>query len=174
MRLLHSAAGLCVVALALTGCGQGGSEPTESMLTMPASPSADPSADAEPDTDLDPPADGGLSDGGSSDGEQAEGETAGPSFEPSDHCVIVAGGVTTAMLAPLSLRTNSDPEQLLALEQQILDLRDKVPADLHDDFTTLALSVEAPPKGSGTFDEKAFRHAMRPVQDWLGEHCAHS
>ncbi|AUZ86301.1 hypothetical protein CVO76_00550, partial [Arthrobacter agilis] len=92
----------------------------------------------------------------------------------SDHCVIVAGGVTTAMLAPLSLRSNSDPEELVALEQQILDLREKVPADLHDDFTTLAYSVEAPPEGSGTFDEKAFRRAMVPVQDWLGRHCTHS
>ncbi len=75
------------------------------------------------------------------------------------------------MLAPLSFRSETDPEELVALEQQILDLREKVPADLHDDFTTLAHSLEAPPKGSGTFDEDAFRHAMIPVQDWLAQHC---
>lgn len=98
----------------------------------------------------------------------------GTAAEPSEHCVIVAGGVTTAMLAPLSLRSASDPEELSALKKQILDLRDKVPADLHDDFTTLAHSVEAPPEGSGTFDDEAFRQAMVPLQAWLGEHCTHS
>ena len=134
---------------------------------MPASPSASPgplpgapsyqpgqATPAEPDA------------GGST----APGSTAGP----SDHCVMVAGGVTTAMLAPLSLRSQSDPDELHALEQQILALRDRVPPELHDDFTALAHSVEAPPEGSGTFDEKAFRRAMVPVQDWLGRHCADS
>ncbi len=91
-----------------------------------------------------------------------------------EHCVVVAGGITTAMLAPLALRSGADPEELTALERQLLELRDKVPADLHDDFTTLARSVEAPPRGSGTFDEKTFRQAMAPVQDWLGRHCTHS
>lgn len=155
MRILPSAAALCALVLALSGCGQSGPTPAETMLTMPPSPSGQP-GDAAPSPDA---------------VGQAERATAAP--EAPDHCVVVAGGVTTAMLAPLTLRSDADPGELRALEQQILELRDKVPADLHDDFTTLAHSVEAPPRGSGTFDEKAFRHAMVPVQDWLGRHCTH-
>jgi len=155
VRHLYSAVGLCALSLALSGCGQGGSTPTETMLTMPAMPSPLPST-----TD--------RSQGAGPDG----ADDSAP--ETSDHCVMVAGGVATAMLAPLTLRSHSDPGDLRALEQQILDLRDKVPSDLDDDFTTLARSVEAPPRGSGTFDEKAFRRAMAPVQDWLGRHCAES
>ncbi|MHA7240994.1 hypothetical protein [Arthrobacter sp. TMS1-12-1] len=158
MRHLYSAAGLCAVALALSGCGVGDPTPAQTMLTMPASPSPQHSA---PDESQEAGPDGA-----------AGAEDAAP--EASDHCVMVAGGVTTAMLAPLTLRSTSDPGELRALEQQILDLRDRVPSDLHDDFTTLALSVEAPPRGSGTFDEEAFRRAMVPVQDWLGKHCAQS
>ncbi len=134
------------------------------MLTLPASPSADPGAV----TDAPPPTASGGDAGGDTGGETATAS------DPAEHCVLVAGGVTTAMLAPLSLRSSTDPQELLALEQQILDLRDKVPAELHDDFTTLAYSVEAPPKGSGTFDEKRFRRAMVPVQEWLGKHCTSS
>ncbi|WP_394251098.1 hypothetical protein [Arthrobacter pityocampae] len=155
MRFLPPAAGLCIIAAALAGCGQGAPAPTETLLTMPARPSPPDATGASPD---------GLA--------GARQEAAAP--ETSDHCVVVAGGMTTAMLAPLTLLAGSEPGELQALEQQILDLRDKVPEDLRDDFTTLALSVEAPPRGSGTFDEEAFRHAMIPVQDWLGQHCTES
>lgn len=126
-----------------------------------------------PETRLTDPRLGHPTDAPPESGGAEEGQ--GPvSAEPSEHCVIVAGGLTTAMLAPMSLRSSSDPKQLTELEQQLLDLRDRLPADLHDDFTTLAHSVEAPPAGSGTFDEKAMRRAMEPVQDWLGRHCAQS
>jgi len=167
VKFLHTAVGLCALAAALTGCSQGSTAPAETMLTMPASPSSEPSTLVVPSQDSRP---------GPADGAPAEGQDTGApaTSDPSDHCVIVAGGVTTAMLAPLSLRSHSDPEELMALQQQILDLRYKVPADLHDDFTTLAHSVEAPPEGSGTFDEKGFRRALLPVQDWLTRHCAHS
>ncbi len=157
MRLLYSAGGFCALAIVLCGCGQGPSAPTEPMLTMPPSPTIAAQTHAAPSATGVP--------------KNRSGQTAA---EPSEHCVIVAGGVTTAMLAPLSLRSTSDPEELTALKQQILDLRSKVPADLHDDFTTLAHSVEAPPGGLGTFDDEAFRRAMVPLQDWLGEHCTHS
>jgi hypothetical protein len=167
VRLLHTAACLGALALALAGCSQDAPVPAQTMLTMPASPSPEPDAPSEPPQDAGP----ALPGEGAATGRET-GAAAGP--DPSDSCVLVAGGVTTAMLAPLSLRSASDPEELLALEQQILDLRDKVPADLYDDFTTLAHSVEAPPKGSGTFDEKAFRHSMVPVQDWLARHCTRS
>jgi hypothetical protein len=167
VRLLHTAACLGALALALAGCSQGAPVPAQTMLTMPASPSPEPNGLSEPPQESAPARPG---EGAATGGET--GAALGP--DPSDSCVLVAGGVTTAMLAPLSLRSTSDPEELLALQQQILDLRDKVPAELHDDFTTLAHSVEAPPKGSGTFDEKAFRHAMVPVQDWLARHCTRS
>lgn len=167
MRFLRTVVGLCALAVALTGCSQGSAAPAETVLTMPASPSPDPSTLIAPPQESQP----GLPDGTPAEGQDTE---APATSDPADHCVIVAGGVTTAMLAPLSLRSNSDPEELMALQQQILDLRDKVPADLHDDFTILAHSVEAPPEGSGTFDEKRFRRAMLPVQDWLSRHCMHS
>lgn len=160
MRLLHAAVGLCVLTVSLTGCSQGAAVPAETMLTMPASPTPGPTA---------------LSDTPQSEpGRPTAPQGADAGSNPSDHCVIVAGGVTTAMLAPLGFRASSDPDELLSLQQQILELRDKVPADLYDDFTTLAHSVEAPPEGSGVFDEKAFRHAMAPVQDWLGRYCDRS
>ncbi len=135
------------------------------MLSMPASPPAEQSAPATPSG----PAPTSLRENAPGDGEAGAATTA----DPSEHCVIVAGGVTTAMLAPLTLRSTSAPEDLQALEQQMLDLRDRVPADLHEDFTTLAHSIGAPPGGPGTFDEDAFRHAVSPVQDWLEAHCAH-
>jgi hypothetical protein len=157
-------AGSCVLVLTLAGCGQGAPESAETMLEMPASPTPEAGATAAPSPQGDPAA------GGAPRGtEQPTGSES--ASKPSDHCVLVAGGVTTAMLAPLSFRSETDPGELVALEEQILDLREKLPTDLHDDFTTLAHSVEAPPKGSGTFDEKAFRHAMIPVQDWLAQHC---
>lgn len=164
MKLLHSFAGLCVLALALAGCSQEASVPAETMLRMPASPPPA-AASAEVPSEEDGPAEPG---GRSTDQQETDLSTS----VPSDHCVIVAGGVTTAMLAPWSFRSGSDPADLVSLEQQILDLREKVPADLHDDFTTLAHSVEAQPKGSGRFDEEAFRRAMVPVEHWLGQHCA--
>jgi hypothetical protein len=167
VRLLHSTAGLCALAVVLAGCSQGTGAPEDTTLTMPASPSATPGPSSGQPSGQ--PGEAAPVEPGA--GESTEsGTTAGP----SEHCVMVAGGVTTAMLAPLSLRSESDRDELQALEQQILALRDRVPPELHDDFTALAHSVEAPPEGSGTFDEKAFRHAMVPVQDWLGRHCAGS
>ncbi|MCU1632607.1 MAG: hypothetical protein JWM61_1259 [Micrococcaceae bacterium] len=166
MRFLHSAVGLCALTVGLTGCSFEAPSPAETMLTMPASPPAVPSTRASPD-----PSPSARPGGASPDTEQPDVQSG---EDPSKHCVIVAAGMTTAMLAPLSLRSSTDPHDLVVLEQQILDLRAKVPADLQDDFTMLASSVEAPPEGSGTFDEKAFRRAMVPVQDWLGQHCTTS
>lgn len=160
MRIPPFVVGLCALALGLTGCSQGDPAPAATMLTMPADPYAEAAPDDASSPDAPSPDDGGAT--GSTD------------TDPSPHCVIVAGGMTTAMLAPLSLRSSTDPEDLVTLEDQLLVLRDKVPAELHDDFTRLATSVEAPPEGSGTFDEKAFRRAMAPVQDWLGRHCDRS
>ncbi len=95
-----------------------------------------------------------------------------PVPDPADSCVVVAGGVSSLLLAPMSLRSHSDPSALEALRGQILGLRDKVPGELHGSFTALAAAVEAPPRGSGEFDEPGFRKTMEPVEDWLGAHCA--
>ncbi|WP_104117578.1 hypothetical protein [Arthrobacter sp. B1805] len=166
MRLLRSAVGpgvlTVVLGVTLTGCSQGSAPPADTMLTMPASPAPQPSALPTPALEPAPL---------QSEGAPADAATPGGVSGASDHCVVVAGGVTTAMLAPLGLRSHPDPSELVTLRQQILDLRDKVPADLQDEFTTLAHSVEVPPEGSGIFDEKAFRHAIVPVQDWLAQHC---
>ncbi|THJ65844.1 hypothetical protein E8P82_11205 [Arthrobacter echini] len=160
MRLLYSVAGLCVVAVSLTGCSRESTTPAETMLTMPAHVHPSPEATGSPRGERNRPA------GADQDGIRSTGDA-----EASGHCVLVAGGLSTATLAPLSLRAGADRQQLMELEQQLLELRDKLPADLHDDFTTLAHSAEAPPSGSGTFDEKAFREAMEPVEDWLEHHC---
>jgi len=184
VKLLYPAVGLCTVAVVLTGCSGGAPGPTETLLTMPPSPAPErgdpPTASGQSPFRDDLPRSSDLPRGSDSDsdsdaqGEQdVEGATGSAAADPTEHCVIVAGGVTTAMLAPLTLWPSSGPEDLQVLEQQILDLRDKVPADLHDDFTTLAHSVEVPPKGSGRFDEQAFQAAMDPVQEWLDAHCAH-
>ncbi|TKV27292.1 hypothetical protein FDK12_11290 [Arthrobacter sp. NamB2] len=169
MRLLRSAVGpgvlTVVLGVALTGCSQGSASPADTMLTMPASPSPQPSALPTPSLEPAPL---------QSEGPPADAATQGRVSGASDHCVVVAGGVTTAMLAPLGLRSHPDASELVTLRQQILDFRDKVPVDLQDEFETLAHSVEVPPEGSGIFDEKAFRHAIVPVQDWLGQHCAGS
>lgn len=168
MRILHPVVGLCVLAVALAGCNQEAGPPAGATLTMPAEPHAVPTA--EEDASAAPaPAGAGAEDGAPGSGDAGTSTGAGP----SPHCVIVAGGLTTAMLAPLSLRSTEDHGQLVELEQELLDLRDKLPAELQDDFAALAHSVEAPPTGSGTFDEAAFRRAMEPVQDWLGQHCEH-
>jgi hypothetical protein len=162
VRLLHPAIGLCVLGIVLAGCGSGAPAPAATLLSMPASPvpTADPSPVPPAGFPTPPAAPGAI--------EQTD---AGDAADPSAHCVIVAGGVTTAMLAPLSLRSDTDHAELVVLRRQILDLRGKVPADLHDDFTSLADAVEAPPEGSGRFDEHSFRDAMVPVEDWLGQHC---
>ena len=165
MRLLHPAVGLGVLGVLLTGCGSGAPAPAETLLSMPASPAPSTDAAAVPTGEAAIPS---ASPGEVRQTDQADAESFS---DPSAHCVIVAGGVTTAMLAPLSLRPDTDHRELVALRQQILDLRGKVPADLHDDFTSLADAVEAPPEGSGKFDERSFRDAMVPVEDWLGQHC---
>lgn len=172
MRILHPVVGLCLLAVVLTGCSQEAGPPAGATLTMPAEPHVAPpdGGTAEDDAPAAPGPDAAVPEGGAS----GSGGT-GPSTEagPSPHCVIVAGGLTTAVLAPLGLRSSEDHGRMVELEQELLDLRDKLPADLKDDFEVLAHSVEAPPTGSGTFDEAAFRRAMEPVQDWLGQHCEH-
>ncbi|VDR31001.1 Uncharacterised protein [Arthrobacter agilis] len=163
MRFLLGSLGALAVLASLSGCSQGAPSPVETVLIMPASPSAEAARSAVPSTEPSPADPTGRTDG------SAEAEAAS---DPSDHCVMVAGGVTTVMLAPLSLGPSSTHQQLVVLEQQILDLREKMPAELSDDFTALAHTMEAPPEGSGTFDEVAFRQAILPVEDWLDRHCA--
>lgn len=157
MRFLSSVVCLGVLAIGLTGCAAGSTAPSETMLRMPESP-------APEDTAIVP-------DPGSSAGSTP---TDGPgTVRPSEHCVMVAGGMTAAVLAPLGLRAGTAREDEAAdFEQQLLDLRDKVPAELHDNFTELARSVEHVSEGTGEFDEDEFRRAMEPVEQWLDQHCS--
>lgn len=157
------------MAMVLTGCSRGSTVPSETALSMPPSPVPEQVSPAPDPRGVRDTEDGGGPGGSLPGGGEADGSEAG---NPSEHCVMVAGGVTTAMLAPLTLWPSSGPEDLQVLERQILELRDRVPAELHDDFTALARSVEAPSEDSPQFDERALQEATEPIQEWLDAHCA--
>ncbi|MBG6217834.1 hypothetical protein IWX75_002302 [Arthrobacter sp. CAN_A6] len=159
MRLPSTAVCAAAVVLLATGCGGGTVSDSAPAINMPPPPTV---------LDTVQPDDAGT--GAPETVDAAPGSAPVP--DPADSCVMVAGGVSSILLAPMSLRSHSDPTALAALRNQILELREKVPGELHGNFTVLAAAVEVPPRGSGEFDEPGFREALRPVQDWLGAHCA--
>lgn len=86
-------------------------------------------------------------------------------------CLVVAAGVSSVLLAPLSFRGDDDPETMARLEEQLHHLHGKVPDELKPHFVQVADAAESGPHGSGSFDEPAFREALEPVQKWLEDHC---
>jgi hypothetical protein len=139
-------------ALALAGCAGAAPEATSS-LSMPAEPPAPPQASPSQPAP-------GLAD---------ENGKAAPAMED---CLVVAAGVSSMMLAPLSFMGDEDPETMAKLEDQLHHLHGKVPDELKPHFARVGDAAEGGPHGAGQFDEPAFREAMKPVQKWLADHCS--
>jgi hypothetical protein len=97
-------------------------------------------------------------------------EADGTEAEMED-CLVVAAGVSSVLLAPLSFMGDEDPETMAKLEEQLHHLHGKMPDELKPHFVRVADAAEGGPDGTGQFDEPAFREALEPVQEWLTEHC---
>ncbi len=152
MRQLFIVTVMSVLALPLSAC-TGAASDVPTPLRMPAE--ARQTGDAPPDiptgTDDDP---------------------VGPEAEVGmDECLVVAAGVSSVLLAPLSFMGRSDPEAMGELEDQLHELQGRVPGELKPHFTRIADAAEGEQLGAGDFDEPAFRAALEPVQAWLEKHC---
>lgn len=89
-----------------------------------------------------------------------------------EDCLVVAAGVSSVLLAPLSFMGDEDPETMAKLEHQLDHLHGKVPDELKPHFVRVADAAEGGEDGAGQFDESAFREALEPVQEWLTDHCS--
>lgn len=155
MRLLFAVAASGALALALSGCAGTAPEATSSLsmpAELPVAPQPSPSDFQTPDPRL--------------------AEEAGSTEAAMEDCLVVAAGVSSVMLAPLSFIGDEDPETMAKLEDQLHHLHGKVPDELKPHFVRVADAAEGGPDGSGQFDETAFRDALKPVQEWLKGHCS--
>lgn len=155
MRPLFAVIASGALALALSGCAGAGPEATSS-LSMPAEPPASPPSSPSPFETPHP----------------RLAEEAGNTEAAMEDCLVVAAGVSSVMLAPLSFMGDEDPDTMAKLEDQLHHLHGKVPDELQAHFVRLADAAEAGPDGAGRFDEPAFREALKPVQEWLRDHCS--
>lgn len=156
------------LAFVLAGCGASDPPTAGTAIELPElltePPPADaiaPSPDARlspagPDASSVPPADAGSA------------EAAGASTKD---CVIVAAGVSSILLAPLSFMGASDDETVDRLHDQIDDVQSMVPPALATDFDRLQEVVTASTEDGGDFDESAYREAVEPIEAWLHRHC---
>ena len=163
-------AAVCALALSLTGCGDPGPEAGDTAIDLPdlstGTPSAEPPA---PDEDfLTETADPDRSTASASPDGSGDSEAAGTSTKD---CVIVAAGVSSILLAPLSFMGSADDEAVERLHDQIDDVRSMVPPELADDFDRLQDVVTTSTENEGSFDETSYREAVAPVEEWLHEHC---
>lgn len=174
-RVAVGAVGALALALSLTACGSSVPETAGTSIELPdiltGTPTADPTADptapspdapsgpAEPDASSAPPADAGSA-------EDADTTT--------EDCVIVAAGVSSILLAPLSFMGASDAETVERLHNQIDDVQSMVPPALASDFDRLQDVVTASTKDGGSFDESSYREAVEPIEAWLHQHCSKS
>lgn len=155
MKLLFAVAAWSALALALPGCAGGPPEATSS-LSMPAG--VPESAQPAPSASRAP-----------APGRSADAAYTAPAME---ECLVVAAGVSSVLLAPLSFMGDEDPDSMARLEEQLHHLHGKVPEELRPHFVRVADAAESGPEGSGRFDEPAFREALAPVQEWLTTHCS--
>ena len=98
-------------------------------------------------------------------------EESGDTSAPMEDCLLVAAGVSSVLLAPLSFMGDEDAETMAKLEEQLHHLHGKVPEELKPQFAEVADAAERGHHGAGDFDEPAFREALKPVQQWLKDHC---
>lgn len=155
MRLQFAMALSGALTLALSGCAGTAPEATSS-LSMPPLPSESP----QPSPSVPQTPDPRLAEGAENT-EAVMGD-----------CLVVAAGISSILLAPLSFRGDEDPETMTKLEDQLHHLHGKVPDELKPHFVRVADAAESGPHGTGQFDEPAFREALQPVQDWLRKHCS--
>lgn len=154
MKLLLPGAFIGACALALSGCAGTVPEATSS-VSMPAqeadTPQPSPSISQAPSP---------------RSAEEAPGTAAA-----MEDCLMVAAGVSSVLLAPLSFMGDEDTETMAKLEEQLHHLHGKVPEELKPHFVEVADAAERGHDGAGDFDEPAFREALKPVQQWLRDHC---
>lgn len=88
----------------------------------------------------------------------------------TEACTAVAAKVAVLMLAPLSFITGVDEARLDELQAEVEDLRDKAPAELHDELDEVAAEL-AKHEDLTDFDDESFREAVEPIQEWLKSNC---
>ncbi|GAA2174512.1 hypothetical protein GCM10009784_13130 [Arthrobacter parietis] len=155
MRLKFAVAVFGALTLSLAGCAAAPPE-AASTLSMPPIPSEPPQSSPSMFQSPDPR----LAEGAHNTGAAMA------------DCLVVAAGISSVLLAPLSFRGDEDPETMAKLEDQLHHLHGKVPDELKPHFVRVADAAESGPHGTGQFDESAFREALQPVQEWLREHCS--
>ncbi len=154
MKSLLPGAFIGAFALVLSGCAGTLPEATSS-LSMPAQEPLTPQPSPSP---IEPPS------------PRYAGEEPGTAAAMED-CLVVAAGVSSVLLAPLSFMGDEDAETMAKLEDQLHHLHGKVPVELKPHFVEVADAAERGHDGAGDFDEPAFREALKPVQQWLRDHC---
>ncbi|MHA7293152.1 hypothetical protein [Arthrobacter sp. HLT1-21] len=158
----------CALALSLSGCGAAVPETAGTAIELPEIIAETPTAEAaDPSPDALPSSAGGDA---SSLSPSNVSETEDANISTKD-CVIVAAGVSSILLAPLSFMGGSDDETVERLHDQIDDVQAMVPKALASDFDRLQDVVTASTEDGGSFDESAFREAVEPIEDWLQQHC---
>ncbi len=156
----------CVLTLLLSACSGTSAPETAATLNAPATPaeSVSPSAVPPPEVPQE------LNEAQPSDPSAPTEPTGSPKSLMED-CVVVAAGVSSVLLAPLSFIGEDDQQTMARLEEQLHSLEEKVPAELQPHFAHIADAAEGGAPGAGHFDEPAFRAALEPVQLWLQDHC---
>ncbi|GAB3537122.1 hypothetical protein GCM10027403_20250 [Arthrobacter tecti] len=158
MKSVLTVATTCGLALVLSACAGNGQDSANTLNAPAALPEPPPTTEAGPPT---------------TNLKFGEGTPSTPMAEAPaiEDCVVVAAGISSVLLAPLSFIGDEDAETMARLEDQLQHLEAKVPAELKADFAKVADAAESGPPGSGQFDESAFRTALEPVQQWLQKHC---
>jgi hypothetical protein len=88
----------------------------------------------------------------------------------TEACTAVAAKVAVLMLAPLSFIAGVDEARLDELQAEVEDLRDKAPAELHDELDAVEAEL-AKHEDLTDFDDESFRQAVEPIQEWLKSNC---
>jgi hypothetical protein len=88
----------------------------------------------------------------------------------TEACTAVAAKVAVLMLAPLSFIAGVDEARLDELRAEVEDLRDKAPAELHDELDEVDAEL-AKHEDLTDFDDESFRQAVEPIQEWLKSNC---
>lgn len=88
----------------------------------------------------------------------------------TEACTAVAAKVAALMLAPLSFIAGVDKARLDELQAEVEELRDKAPAELHDELDDVEAEL-AKHEDLTEFDDASFREAVEPIQEWLKSNC---